>query len=157
MHWPAPLPNQERAASAFCAASPLSVLSAAARSSRNLRQVTAPKLFGSRFSAATKPSHDVPHHTDYQCTVPLAPGPPGVNFPSSDVFSPGTGVPDVADWETESPLAASSDDAQAESSNATTTNRTARSAKRSFTGRTYLCGCLMQAAVSGRFRSEERR
>ena len=51
-----------------------------------------------------------------------------VNFPSSDIFSPGTAVPDVADGELESPLIASWD-AQAASSDATTKNRTARSAK----------------------------
>jgi hypothetical protein len=73
---------------------------------------------------------------DYQWTLPLAPGPPGVNFPSSDILSPGTGVPDVADWETESSLIESSDVAQAESTDATAKNRTVRSAKRSFTPRT---------------------
>jgi hypothetical protein len=90
---------------------------------------------------------------DYQRTLPLAPGPPGVNFPSSDVFSPGTGVPDVAAWEPKSPLIESSDDAHAESSDATTRNRTTLSAKCFFTRRTYLGGCLMQAAASDRFGS----
>src|SRR5262249_18595201 len=93
----------------------------------------------------------------YQCTVPLAPGAPGVKLPSSDFFSPGTGVPDVADGETEAPLIPSSDDAQAESSNAMTNNKTGSTAQRSFTRRTDLCKGLMQAAVSGRFCSEERR
>jgi hypothetical protein len=74
-----------------------------------------------------------PNGVYYQCTLPLAPGPPGVNFPSSDIFSPGTGVPDVADWETESPPIVSSDDAQAASSDAIARSRTARSAKRSLT------------------------
>ena len=70
---------------------------------------------------------------NHQRTLPLAPGPPGVNLPSSDIFSPGTGVPDVAGEEAESPLIESSDVAQAESSDATTRNRTAHSVKRSFT------------------------
>jgi hypothetical protein len=70
---------------------------------------------------------------DYQCTLPLAPGPPGVNAPSSDIFSPGTGVPDVLDMEVEPSLIASSD-AQAESSDATARNRIAHSAKRLLTG-----------------------
>src|SRR5262249_39637831 len=89
-------------------------------------------------------------------TLPLAPGPPGVNFPSSDIFSPGTAEPDVADGEVESSLIASSE-AQAESSDATTKNRTARSAKRSLTRRTYLYRYLMQPAVSHRFCSDEHR
>jgi hypothetical protein len=76
------------------------------------------------------PSQDAPSYVDYQCTLPLAPGPPGVNFPSSDIFSPGTGVPDAADSETGSPLIASSD-AQAESSDAITKSTTAHNAKRS--------------------------
>src|SRR6266513_2992970 len=81
---------------------------------------------------------------------------------SSDVcssdLSPGTGVPDAADSETELLLVESWDVAQAESSEVTTrSNRTARSAERFFTQRTYLCRCLMQAAVSGRFCGEERR
>jgi hypothetical protein len=76
---------------------------------------------------------EAPRGVDYQCTLPLAPGPPGVNFPSSEIFSPGTGVPDAADVETESPPIESSDDAQAESSDATDKNRTARSANRSLT------------------------
>ncbi len=41
-------------------------------------------------------------------------------------------MPDVADWEAESPLIESPDDAQAERSDATTRNRIAYSAKRSF-------------------------
>jgi 23S rRNA (adenine2503-C2)-methyltransferase len=52
----------------------------------------------------------------------------------------------VADGETDRPLIASSD-AQAESSDAITRNRTARSAEQSITRRTYLCRCLKQAAV----------
>jgi hypothetical protein len=62
-------------------------------------------------------------------------------------------VPDVADGEVESLIASS--DTQAESSDATTKNRTARSAKRLLTRRTYLYRCLMQAAVSDRFCSDE--
>jgi len=135
VRWRARPPNQERAASAFCASSPLSFLSALVGSSRNLCRGRTPKGFrGHVHSTATKPpSLEARHGVHYQCTVPLAPGLPGVNFPSSDIFSPGTGVPDVADWETESPLIESSDDAQAGSSDATTRNRSARSAKRSFT------------------------
>jgi hypothetical protein len=92
----------------------------------------------------------------YQCTVPLAPGPPGVNFPSSDTFSPGTVVSDVAVGELESLLIESPDDAQADSSEPITRNRTARSAMRSFTAERYVRTYLMQAAVSGRFCGEAR-
>ena len=144
-------PNQERMASAFCALW-LSVLRASAPSSRNLcPRNDAESLWLDARSTSGKTFLGV----DHQRTLPLAPGPPGVNFPSSDVFSPGTGVPEEADWETESPLIESSD-AHAESSDATSKNRTTRSAKRSFTRRTYLYRCLMQAAVSDRFCGEER-
>src|SRR5882762_9495297 len=111
-------------ASAFCA-SLLSVLGASAPASRNLCQ-----------------------KNDAESLQFYARSTSGVNFPSSDVLSPGTGVPDVAAWEPESPPIESSDDAHAESSDATTRNRTTLSAKRFFTRRTYLGRCLMQAAVS---------
>ena len=75
---------------------------------------------------------DGPGAVFYQCTVPLAPGPPGVNFPSSDVFSPGTGVPDAADSVVES-LLIESCDAHAESSNAMTRTRTPYTVNRSLT------------------------
>jgi hypothetical protein len=139
-------------ASAFCA-SLLSVLGASAPSSRNLCQkndAESLQLYARSTSGKTFLG------VDHQRTLPLAPGPPGVNFPSSDVFSPGTGVPDVAAWEPESPLIESSDDEHAESSDATTRNRTTLSANRFFTRRTYLGRCLMQAAVSDRFGSGER-
>src|SRR5205807_9145416 len=129
-------PNQRLLASAFLA-STLSVLRCPPRSSRIC--TVDGSLCGARrrfySQAPTAPPRDrrlkVKNH---QCTLPLAPGPPGVNLPSSDVFSPGTGVPDVADEEAESPLIESSDVAQAESSDATTKNITAHSAKRSFIG-----------------------
>jgi hypothetical protein len=66
----------------------------------------------------------------HQCTLALDPGAPGVTRPSSDIFSPGT----VAlDWEVDSPVVASSDDAQAESSDAVTKTNTVRVAKRFLT------------------------
>src|ERR1700741_2592746 len=127
----------------------LSVLGASAPSSRNLCQKDAESLWLYARSTSGKTFLSV----DHQCTLPLAPGPPGVNFPSSDVLSPGTGVPDVAAWEPESLLIESSDDAHAESSDATIRNKTTLSARRFFTQQTYLGRCLMQAAVSDRFGS----
>jgi hypothetical protein len=153
VRWRVRPPSLERAASALRSSSPLSVLRALARSSGNLCRRTNSEPLGVMFHSMTaKPDLRV----NYQCTDPLAPGPPGVNFPSSDIFSPGTGSPEVADGVLESPIE-SPDEAQAASSDASTRNRTARSAKRSFTRRTYLCRCLMQAAVSGRFCGEKRR
>ncbi len=165
MSWRAPLPNQAKSASASCTSLPLSVLSALARSSRNLCRGIIPKAF--RRTAAKRRANFARNceraaqrsaaTVGYQCTVPLAPGPPGLNFPSSDTLSPGTGVPAAAPGESESPpLNESSEDAHADSSDAITRNRTALSATRFFTRRTYPRRYLMQAAGSHRFSSEER-
>ena len=67
---------------------------------------------------------------NHQCTLALDPPAPGVTSPSSDIFSPGTVALDL---EVDSPVVASSDDAQAESSNAITKTNTVRVAKRSLT------------------------
>jgi hypothetical protein len=87
----------------------------------------------------------------YQCTLPLAPGAPGVNFPSSDTFSPGTVVADVAVGELESLLIESPDDAQPDTSEPISRSRTVRDAMRSFTAERYVRTNLMQAAASDRF------
>ena len=159
MRWLAPLPNQGSAASVFYTSSPVSVLSASARSSRNRCRQRARMFLDHSFRRPRgHSSQDICHGVDYyQCTVPLAPGPPGVNFPSSDSFSPGTAASDVAVGEFESPLIDSWEDAHADRSDPINRNRTARNATRSFTRRTYVCICLMQAAVSDRFCSEEHR
>jgi len=70
---------------------------------------------------------------NHQRTLPLDPGPPGANLPSSGTLSPGTGVPDAADWESDSLLSESSDHAQEESSNASTKSKVAHTPKRSLT------------------------
>jgi hypothetical protein len=88
-----------------------------------------PEVFCVVFQRLRKPfALEPPNHAAYQCTVPLAPGPPGVNFPSSDTFSPGTAAPDVAVGEAESLLDESSDEAHAESIDPITKRRTARRA-----------------------------
>lgn len=136
-HWLVRPPNQGQVGSALCKSSPLSVSSAPLRSSRNLSQGMTPReAFHHVFTTARNgPSPvDGPGDVSYQCTLPLAPGPPGVNFPSSDIFSPGTGVPDAADSLIESPPPlVESSDAHAESSHAITSSRTPYTVKRSLT------------------------
>jgi hypothetical protein len=70
---------------------------------------------------------------NHQRTLPLDPGLPGANLPSSGILSPGTGVPDAAGWELDSVLIESSYDAQEESNNAITKNKAAQTSKRSLT------------------------
>ena len=84
---------------------------------------------------------------NHQCTLALDPAAPGVTRPSSDIFSPGTVALDL---EVDSPVVASSDDAQAESSNAITKTNTVRVAKRSLTA-TNLTSHMFDATPGARW------
>ena len=89
---------------------------------------------------------------NHQCTLALDPPAPGVTSPSSDIFSPGTVALDL---EVDSPVVASSDDAQAESSNAIAKTNTVRVAKRSLTATNLTLDMFDATPVFDRFRGDE--